>query len=74
MNKKQERIRQEAEKYARGEYVYPTEDIYPPDASDWEKGYWAAIDQEEWKNLYAEGIEMGRKLERSIQTGKPIEP
>ncbi len=31
------------------------------------------LECEEWKNLYAEGIEMGRKIERSIQTGNPIE-
>lgn len=29
--------------------------------------------QDKWKDLYAEGIAVGRKIERAIITGKPME-
>lgn len=37
--------------------------------ADWK----ACIEQEEWKNLYAEGIEMGKKIQKAIDSGKLID-
>jgi hypothetical protein len=71
-----EQIEQKAEKYVNKEVSEPN-DYNEPVRIALKDGYIAGakmlLETEEWKNLYAEGIEMGRKIERSIQTGKPIE-
>lgn len=80
----QQRIKKLAEEYANKyynknslEYIrkYPNREYELWDACvvNFIAGWKACIDQEEWKNLYTEGIEMGRKLERGIIENKPIE-
>ncbi len=40
----------------------------------WIAGYWAAINCEEWKELYSDGLLMGMAMNKSIETGKSMEP
>lgn len=70
---KQERIEQLALEtypvhYSVVDKVYGVipEDINEEARAIWIQGYWTSINNEEWKELYAEGLQMGNHMSQQI--------